>query len=554
MREKQVWVDDMPYVVPEQETYEGLFWRSKKEDSATAMLAIVGHDLQELGSVVREGSHVRFLTYAHPDGHRVYSRSLSMLMLKAARDLWGSVPVVIEHSINSNYYCELHKAGLPVTEEMLSALKKRMKELVEADLPIQKETMDIDRAMEIARSQGMETKARLFRYRKASNINMYCLEGFYDYFYGYMLPRTGYLKAFDLALYERGFLLIFPDKNNPGAFLDYHNRNKISQVFMEQLDWSRLMGVDNVADLNDTVVNGTFGDLVLVNEALHEKKIAQIADTICNKSKQGKLKMVLIAGPSSSGKTSFAQRLSIQLRVNGMIPHTIGLDDYFVNRSNTPLDSEGKPDFESIDALDLETFNRDLNDLIAGKQVEMPSYNFVLGQREYKGRYLQLKEEDILVIEGIHGLNERLTSHIPAENKYRIFISAMTQLNVDDHNRISTSDSRLIRRIVRDYQFRGNSAAKTIATWPSVKRGEERNIFPYQENADVMFNSATIYELSVLKNYIEPLLYQIQPDQEEYATAKRIIKFLDYFLAVNCDVVPKNSILKEFVGGSVLKV
>ncbi len=554
MREKQVWVEDVPYVVPQQETYEELFWRSKKADGAMAMLAIVDHDLQELATVVPEGSHVRFLTYAHPDGHRVYSRSLSMLMLKAARDLWGAVPVVIEHSINSNFYCELHKAGLPVTEEMLADLKKRMKELVEADLPIQKETLDIDRAIEIARSQGMETKARLFAYRKASNINMYCLDGFYDYFYGYMLPRTGYLKEFDLALYERGFLLIFPDKNNPGQFLDYHNRNKISQVFMEQLDWSRLMGVDNVADLNDTVVNGTFGDLVLINEALHEKKIAQIADTICSKSKQGKLKMVLIAGPSSSGKTSFAQRLSIQLRVNGMIPHTIGLDDYFVNRSNTPLDAEGKPDFESIDALDLETFNRDLNDLIAGKRVSMPSYNFVLGQREYKGRYLQLKEEDILVIEGIHGLNERLTSHIPAENKYRIFISAMTQLNVDDHNRISTSDSRLIRRIVRDYQFRGNSAAKTIATWPSVKRGEERNIFPYQENADVMFNSATIYELSVLKNYIEPLLYQIKSNQEEYATAKRIIKFLDYFLAVNCDVVPKNSILKEFVGGSVLKV
>ena len=534
------------------ETFASLFEKVRRPGEREAMVARVKNELQELSSHVWPGVEVDFLDYTDPDGRRVYGRSLSLLMLKAIRDLMGNVPVVIEHTIHRNYYCEFCDTSVAVTQQRLEAIKKRMQELVAADLPIGKETMRVSRAICIAKEQGMETKARLFGYRKASNINMYCLDGFYDYFYGYMLPRTGYLTSFDLVAYERGFLLVCPDAKDPEQLSSYAHFEKISHVFMEQLDWSRLMGVDNVADLNDIIVRGEFEDLVLVNEALHEKKISQIADTIT--ARKGALKVVLIAGPSSSGKTSFAQRLGIALRVNGLYPHTIGLDDYFIDRSKTPLDSEGKPDFESIDALDLPVFQRDLAALLKGEEIETPCYNFVLGVREYRGRKLRLGPDDILLVEGIHGLNDRLTETIPEEQKFRIFISAMTQLNVDDHNRISTSDSRLLRRIVRDHQFRGSSAAKTISSWPSVKRGEEKNIFPYQENADVMCNSTTIYELSVLKNYVEPLLYQITPEQEEYVTAKRMMKFLDYFLAANCDVVPRNSILKEFLGGSALHV
>ncbi|MDD3570869.1 MAG: nucleoside kinase, partial [Lachnospiraceae bacterium] len=431
-------------------------------------------------------------------------------------------------------------------------IKTRMKEIVSDNVPIEKVTMSRDEAIETALRFGMDDKARLFRYRRASYVNMYNMDGFYDYFYGYMVPSTGYLDKFGIVAYEKGFLIQFPNIKNLDELEDYHRFEKISSVFMEQLDWCTLMQVKNVADLNDLIANGGFGELVLINEALHEKKIAQIADAITEK--KDKVKLVLIAGPSSSGKTTFAQRLCVQLRVNGIIPHAIGLDDYFIEREKTPLDEDGKPDFENINALDLDLFNKDLNALVNGERVQIPSYNFVLGKREYKGRFLQLQKDEIIVVEGIHGLNDELTETIHDENKFRIFISAMTQLNLDDHNRISTSDSRLIRRIVRDHQFRGNDAAKTIETWASVKRGEENNIFPYQENADVMFNSATIYELSVLKAYIEPLLFKIDKSVPEYVTAKRIIKFLDYFLPVNSGGIPNNSIIKEFVGGSVFKV
>lgn len=523
------------------------------DDERRFVIAKSGNELYELLYTVQDGMDVEFYDVTNIEGMRVYTRSVSMLMIKAAKDVLGDdTPIIIEHSINNNYYCEINKPGFRATQDALDVIKNRMREIVDEDIPIEKFVMSRDEAIETAMNNNMHDKARLFRYRRASNVNLYGIDGFLDYFYGYMVPSAGYLKMFDLVPYEKGFLLRFPNKSNPHQYEDYANFDKVSSVFMEQLEWCNLMKVNNVADLNDLIVNGGFGQLVLINEALHEKKIAQIADAILER--KNKVKVVLIAGPSSSGKTTFAQRLCVQLRVNGLVPHTIGLDDYFVERGLTPLDEDGKPDFEDINALDIEQFNKDLRGLINGEKVEIPSYNFILGQREYKGRFLQLDKDDIIVIEGIHGLNDTLTKDIPDENKFRIFISAMTQLNVDDHNRISTSDSRLIRRIVRDHQFRGIDAAKTLETWPSVKRGEERNIFPFQENADVMFNSATIYELCVLKPYIEPLLFKIDKTYPQYITANRIIKFLDYFLAVDSGCVPNNSILKEFLGGGVFKV
>lgn len=407
-------------------------------------------------------------------------------------------------------------------------------------------------AREIARRQGMPDKDELFRYRRASNVNLYELDGFYDYFYGYMPPATGNLKVFSLMAYENGFLIRFPDPKQPEVLREFSNPKKISSVFLEQMHWCQLMGVKNVAELNHTLTQGKFGDLIRINEALHEKKIAEIADMI--HQRLDKVRVVLIAGPSSSGKTSFANRLCIQLQVLGIQPHKISLDDYFVERDKTPVDENGKRNYEHIHALDLPLLNDDLKKMIAGELVDLPTYNFVTGKREYNGNRIQAKKGEILVLEGIHGLNDMLTSEIPAEQKFKIFISAMTQLNVDDHNRISTSDSRLIRRIVRDYQFRGRDAAETIRTWNDVTDGEAENIFPYQENADAIFNSATIYELSVLKQYAEPQLFAIGEDQPEYITAKRLIKFLGYFLAAPGTEIPNNSLIKEFVGGSCFKV
>ncbi len=363
---------------------------------------------------------------------------------------------------------------------------------------------------------------------------------------------TGDVGLFGLVAHENGFLLRFPDPQNPQELLPLQEVSKLSGVFMEQMHWCKLMGVSNVAELNNSIVKGQFGDLIRINEALHEKRVAEIADQIYQKL--DRVKVVLIAGPSSSGKTSFANRLCIQLRVLGVTPHKVSLDDYFLNREDTPLDENGKKNFEVIEALDLKQLNHDLKAMIAGERVELPYYNFVTGKREYNGEFVQLGEGEVLVLEGIHGLNDRLTAAIPAENKFKIFISAITQLNLDDHNRISTSDSRLIRRMVRDFQFRGRDARTTISSWHEVTQGEEDNIFPFQENADAIFNSATLYELSVLKQYAEPQLFAIDPAMPEYVTAKRLVKFLGYFLAAPGLEIPNNSLIKEFVGGSCFKV
>ena len=523
------------------------------EFSSAIMLAKQGNMLKELDYEIKENDDITFLDLTTKDGMRVYHRGVSFLLVKAARDILGEdARVVVEHSLRGNVYCEIRNVQVEINEEWLKVLQDKMLEYVAADLPIRKKIFRKDRAIEIAKKQGMQDKVELFRFRSASSVNMYELEGFYDYFYGYMPSTTGVLGLFGLVPHENGFLIRFPDQANPDELPPLQIPEKISRVFMEQMRWSSLMGVTNVADLNNTIVKRGFGELVRINEALHEKKIAEIADQIYQR--MDKVRVVLIAGPSSSGKTSFANRLSIQLKALGIRPHKVSLDDYFLNREDTPLDENGKKNFEVIEALDLPQLNEDLKKIIAGEKVELPSYNFMAGKREYNGDFVQLGEGEVLVVEGIHGLNDRLTAEIPVENKFKIFISAITQLNVDDHNRISTSDSRMIRRMVRDFQFRGRDARKTIETWSEVRQGEEDNIFPFQENADAIFNSATLYELCVLKQYAEPQLFAIDPSMPEYITAKRLIKFLGYFLSIPGQEIPNNSLIKEFIGGSCFKV
>jgi len=534
-------------------TFGQLAQELQKDFPSPILVAKQGNNLQELGSTIRDADAVTFYDIRDGEGMRVYHRGVSFVLVKAVRDIVGETArVQIEHSLRGNLYCEIRQPETPLDAEFLSKVERRMKEMIDADLPIEKRTFRKDEAIEIAKKQHMEPKAKLFRFRRASNVNLYELDGFYDYFYGYMPLSTGVLKVFALELYGNGFLIRFPNPEKPDELLPFEDPKKISGVFMEQMEWCRLMEAENVADLNEAIVNGHFGDLIRINEALHEKKIAEIADQIYHRMPD--VRVVLIAGPSSSGKTSFANRLCVQLRVLGIKPHKVSLDDYFINREETPLDENGKRNFERIEALDLKQLNKDLKAIIAGEQIELPYYNFVTGKREYNGDYLQLGEGELLVMEGIHGLNDRLTPEIPDENKFKIFISALTQLNIDDHNRISTSDCRLIRRIVRDYQFRGRDARGTIEAWNTVTQGEEENIFPFQENADAVFNSATLYELNVLKQYAEPQLFRIDDTMPENVTAKRLIKFLGYFLAATGQEIPNNSLIKEFVGGSCFKV
>ncbi len=534
-------------------TFGALAQELQKDFPSPILLAKQGNNLQELGSKIQDGDAVTFYDLSDGEGMRVYHRGVSLVLVKAVRDIVGETArVQIEHSLRGNLYCEIRQPETPLDVEFLSKVEKRMREMIDADLPIEKRTFRKDEAIEIAKKQHMEPKAKLFRFRRASNVNLYELDGFYDYFYGYMPLSTGVLKVFALELYGNGFLIRFPNPEKPDELLPFEDPKKISGVFMEQMEWCRLMEAENVADLNEAIVNGHFGDLIRINEALHEKKIAEIADQIYHRMPN--VRVVLIAGPSSSGKTSFANRLCVQLRVLGIKPHKVSLDDYFINRDKTPLDENGKRNFERIEALDLKQLNKDLKAIIAGEQIELPYYNFVTGKREYNGDYLQLGEGEILVMEGIHGLNDRLTPEIPDENKFKIFISALTQLNIDDHNRISTSDCRLIRRIVRDYQFRGRDARGTIEAWNTVTQGEEENIFPFQESADAMFNSVLIYELAVLKQYAEPLLFGIGKGEPEYYEAKRLLKFLEYFIGVSSDNLPKNSICREFIGGSCFHV
>ena len=528
-----------------------------KEDQsrfdADIVLANMNGKLMELHKKVPVDCEVSWVTTKDSAGSLAYKRSATLVMLKAIYDV---IPrekiekVKVDFSLSKGYYCTI-KGEVDLDKELLDSIESRMKEIVEADIPILKNTYSTAEAIERFRKHGMLDKVELFKYRRSSQVNVYSIDGFEDYYYGYMVPSTGYIKHFELYLYDDGYVIQFPVKEEPNKVPLFTPQHKLFSVLKETTKWSEMLGVGTVGDLNNTISAGNINELILVQEALQEKKLAEIAEKIVSdKSK----KFIMIAGPSSSGKTTTSRRLAIQLRTHGLKPHQISLDNYFVDRHLTPLDEDGNYNFECLEALDIEGFNKDMTDLLNQKTVEMPSFNFKTGKREYNGKYMTLGENDVLVIEGIHGLNDKLSYSLPKESKFKIYLSALTQLNVDEHNRIPTTDGRLLRRMVRDARTRGASAQKTISMWNSVRRGEEMYIFPFQEQADVMFNSASIYELAVLKQYAEPLLFNIRPDEPEYLEAKRLLKFLDYFLGVAPDNIPINSIVREFVGGSCFDV
>ena len=528
-------------------TFMQLIEQLQVKHTSPIVCARVGNVLRELCSTIEEPlEEVSFVDLTEKDGMRIYQRTSTFLLIVAVQKCFPSTTVLVNHHIAGGYFCEFDK-HLECTSEHLQVIEDYMHSLVEKELPIQKSTLSVDEALRQFKVLDMPDKEALFKYRRTSTVNLYELDGIKNYFYGYMMPNTKEVRLFKLVPYAHGFILLFPNEQNPVELAHFVPQPKLSHVFKESENWARILDVDIVASLNNLITEGKLPDLIRVSEALHEKKIAQIADSI---SQHSKVRLVLIAGPSSSGKTTFAQRLCIQLRVNGLKPHVISIDDYFVDRENTPRDEYGEYDFEALEAIDIKLFNEHMAKLIAGETVEIPRFNFKTGKREYKGHTITLEEEDVLVIEGIHGLNEKLSYAIPKENKFKVYVSCLTQLNVDYHNRIPTTDTRLIRRMVRDYQYRGLSAEQTLAQWASVRRGENKNIFPFQEEADVMFNTVLLYELAVLKNKAEPLLFGIDRRSPYYSEAKRLLKFLEYFLAAGTEGIPYNSIIREFVGGS----
>ncbi len=525
----------------------------QKEYPYPIALAVRNGKIKELFKKVDQDCTVEFLTLADDTGHKSYNRTATIILMKAINDVIGPdkiEKIKMEFAIGNGYYCA-KKGDFEFTDEIVAQVKAKMQEYIDKDYCIIKKSMPIEEANVLFAQQKMTDKVSLFRYRGSSSVNVYNLDGYYDYYYGFMLPSTGYVRCFDLQKYENGIVLILPNKRNPTELEAFRPLPKLFKSMEISVDWGEKLGVDTVSDLDDEIRKGKFNELVLVQEALQERRISEIASDIVSR---GGIKFVMIAGPSSSGKTTFSHRLSVQLRTHGLTPHPIAADDYFVDRENTPRQPNGDYDFECLEAIDTQKFNDDMCALLAGERVELPTFNFVTGKREYKGNYKQLGPDDILVIEGIHGLNDKMSYALPADSKYKIYISALTTLNIDEHNRIPTTDGRLLRRLVRDARTRGATAKRTVQMWPSVRKGETENIFPFQESADAMFNSALIYELAVLKPYAEPLLYNIEKGEPEYFEAVRLLKFLSYFLGVGTEELPKNSIVREFVGGSCFKV
>ena len=526
-----------------------------QEEVAEAPVILVMADgkLRELQKKLKGDCTLEFVTTKDHIGFETYKRTVCLVLLRAIYDVAGKEnieKVMIHYSVGNGYYFTM--AGKAVLDQhFLDNVKTRMQELADMCTPIGKRSVNTDDAVSLFHHHRMYDKEKLFRFRRVSKVNIYNIGYYEDYFYGYMADHAGYVKYFDLKLYDEGFVLELPTRKNPSVISPFRPEGKIFQVQKESQEWAEKMDISYVGDLNDHITKEGISNILLVQEALQEAKISDIAQRIVL---EGNKKFIMIAGPSSSGKTSFSHRLSIQLLAHGMKPHPIGVDNYFKNREETPLDEYGEKNYECLEAIDVEQFNKDMLALLRGERIELPVFNFKTGHREYKGDFLQLGPEDVLVIEGIHGLNDKLSYALPAESKFKIYISALTQLNIDEHNRIPTTDGRLLRRIVRDARTRGTSAKDTIARWPSVRRGEEANIFPYQEQADVMFNSALVYELACLKVYAEPLLFDIDKSEPEYLEAKRLLKFLDYFISVPSEDIPHNSLLREFVGGSCFDV
>ena len=563
----------MAVTASESDTLEAVADRFKDYYEDDIILGIVNGRLRELNKKIKSDCELSFVTTADRDGRRTYRRSVVLLLQRALYDVYGSMTQLhVMHSLGDGYYCQLEKAEKcadsqqekhssdnqgssensvqSVAEHDIDRIVCSMHSFVEKDLPITKHSAKTQYAEQLFKEKGQHDKERLLHYRRSSRVNLYELDGVVDYFYGFMAPSTGMLKYFDIVPYESGFVLLFPGANSRSVE-PLVTSNKLFHTLDDSREWSKMLGIGTIGSLNDAIAAGRGQEIMLLQEALMEQKIGNLAAQIASDDKK---KFIMIAGPSSSGKTSFANRLSIQLIAKGRKPHPLSLDDYYVDREFCPKNPDGSFDFECLESIDIKLFNEDMNRLLKGEAVDMPSFNFKTGKREYRGRKLTLGADDILVIEGIHGLNDRLSQLIPPEHKFKIYISALTQLNIDEHNPLSTTDERLIRRIVRDARTRGTNAMETIAMWPSVRKGERENIFPFQEQADVMFNSALVYELAVLKVYAEPLLFGIERDCPEYLEAKRLLKLLDYFLPMPADGIPNNSLLREFVGGSCFNV
>jgi uridine kinase len=565
----------MAVTASESDTLEAVADRFKDYYEDDIILGIVNGRLRELNKKIKSDCELSFVTTADRDGRRTYRRSVVLLLQRAIYDVYGSMTQLhVMHSLGEGYYCQLEKAvecadsqqekynedtdlqgsrensEKSVTEHDIDRIVCSMYSFVEKDLPITKHSEKTQYAEQLFKGKGLHDKERLLHYRRSSRVNLYELDGVVDYFYGFMAPSTGMLKYFDIVPYESGFVLLFPGAQSRSVE-PLVTSNKLFHTLDDSREWSKMLGIGTIGSLNDAIAAGRGQEIMLLQEALMEQKIGNLAAQIASDDKK---KFIMIAGPSSSGKTSFANRLSIQLIAKGRKPHPLSLDDYYVDREFCPKHPDGSFDFECLESIDVKLFNEDMNRLLKGEAVDMPSFNFKTGKREYRGRKLTLGADDILVIEGIHGLNDRLSQLIPPEHKFKIYISALTQLNIDEHNPLSTTDERLIRRIVRDARTRGTNAMETIAMWPSVRKGERENIFPFQEQADVMFNSALVYELAVLKVYAEPLLFGIERDCPEYLEAKRLLKLLDYFLPMPADGIPNNSLLREFVGGSCFNV
>lgn len=552
-RMMKVNVDGVEYIYPKGTLYQAIAADFQEGYAHDILLVNRNGKLCELHKALDRDCTLKMITVEEKPGMQTYERSVVFLMLKAFYDVVRKENVErvsVEYSISHALFIRA-KGDFTLGQELLNQVEGRMRAISEQAVPIRKESINTDDAVELFRKTQMYDKAQLLSFRINSHVNIYFLDEFSDYFYGYMVPDTGYLKCFGLQLFESGFVLRLPDQKNPSQLGAFHPSMKVFRELYDATLRSEALHISNVAEMNGVISQGNATHMILAHEAMMEKKIGDIAGEIAARKD---VRFVMIAGPSSSGKTTFSHRLSTQLLACGLHPHAIATDNYFKNRSETPLDQNGQYDFESLGAMDVEQFNADMTRLLRGETVEIPQFNFKKGVREYNGDYLTLGAQDVLVIEGIHCLNDQLSYSLPKESKYKIYISCLTTLNVDDHNYIPTTDARLLRRIERDARTRGYSARATIQMWPSVRRGEENNIFPFQDSADMIFNSALIYEIALLKPFVEPLLFGVPKDCEEYIEAKRLLKFLNYFLPIPADDVPKTSLMREFIGGGCYKV
>lgn len=545
-------VNQSIYEVKEGTTLSDLAKQVQLPQEPIILLAYMDGKLRELFTPMTKDCHVRFVTLKEQAGYMAYKRTATLMFLKACEDLLGTgatTKIALDYSIGNSIFCDFLEDRV-IDEAFARSIQKRMEELAKANLPITKRSLDTDQAAKYFDRIGFKGKKELFQFRRESKMNIYSLDGYDNYFYGYMAPSTGYISAFLVSAYQHGVVLQIPKRKQTEEIVPFTPQPKLFHVMQRSREWTKTMGVDTVGALNDEITHGNINHLILLQEGLQEKLLADIADEIVSKNKR----IILIAGPSSSGKTTFSHRLSIQLQIAGLTPHPVSMDDYFLDRELSPRDENGNYNFETIASLDVNLLTKHINQLLDGEEIDVPSYNFISGKREYRGHKLKIGEKDVLVMEGIHGLNGTLTNEIPEDAKYRIYVSALNQINLDEHNRIPSSDGRLLRRIVRDAMTRGNDARETISRWDSVRKGEEDNIFPYQEEADVMFNSAQIYEIAVLKQYAEPLLFAVPKDCPEYQEAKRLLKFLEYFLNIPSEAIPKTSLLREFIGGSCFDV